>query len=302
MVKPRGFRHLSPLFMARGTVPRGQLPQSSKPPEPRFALTSLRRFLPSSRRCFEPSVGLVARRGVGRARSLAQQFDQPVDGVGAIALLGAETLRMNHDHAILGHALAGEPVEPRRDIGRQSVTRRVSKRNCAAVESLLTFCPPGPEARDEADLDVVLVDREVAGNPQHGVTGGRISLRESGKRKIAVLRGVCFAANSIRSLFRLRDRVRGRVRVRASRNGSVCGGPSPTLPRKRARGWNCRVASACQLNGIQFAEGGAAAGWAAACGARPTMTVSRPWLHNRWAAFLAASSVTASTMALRFSM
>jgi len=48
------------------------------------------------------------------------------------------------------------------------------------------------------------------------------------------------------------------------------------------------------------AGGGAAAGWAAACGARPTMTVRSPCPHNRWAAFLASSRVTASTMALRF--
>src|SRR5438270_10531795 len=31
-----------------------------------------------------------------------------------------------------------------------SAIRRVSKRNCAAVDSLLTFCPPGPEARTKA--------------------------------------------------------------------------------------------------------------------------------------------------------
>ena len=56
--------------------------------------------------------------------------------------------------------------------------------------------------------------------------------------------------------------------------------------------------------GAQFAfgTGVAAAGWAVACGARPTITVSSPWPHNRCAAFLASSSVTASTMALRFSM
>ncbi len=90
--------------------------QSSKPPEPRLALMSLRRFLPSSRRCFDPSVGLVGRRGIGPHHGLAQEFDQPVDGVGAVALLGAEALRVNHDHAVLGHALAGEPVRaaPRR--------------------------------------------------------------------------------------------------------------------------------------------------------------------------------------------
>ena len=35
-------------------------------PVPRPALMSLRCFLPSRRRCLEPKVGLVARRGVGR--------------------------------------------------------------------------------------------------------------------------------------------------------------------------------------------------------------------------------------------
>src|SRR6266566_2868456 len=45
---------------------------------------------------------------------LAQQFDQAVDRVGAIALLGAETLGMDHDHAVLGHALAGQACKPRR--------------------------------------------------------------------------------------------------------------------------------------------------------------------------------------------
>src|SRR4051794_28347831 len=42
------------------------LHQSSYRAAPRFAFTSPRRFLPSSRRCFDPSVGLVGRLGVGR--------------------------------------------------------------------------------------------------------------------------------------------------------------------------------------------------------------------------------------------
>src|SRR5205085_9994862 len=55
--------------------------------------------------------------------------------------------------------------------------------------------------------------------------------------------------------------------------------------------------------GFQFDfVGGAAAGCAAACGARPTTTVSRPWPQRRLAAVLASSRVTASTMALRFSI
>src|SRR5262245_28708780 len=42
---------------------------------------------------------------------------------------------------------------PARRISRSATSlgndgeRRTSKRNCTAVESLLTFCPPGPEAR-----------------------------------------------------------------------------------------------------------------------------------------------------------
>src|SRR5205085_8549835 len=35
----------------------------------------------------------------------AQQFDQAIDGIGAVALLGAEALGVDHDHAVLGHAL-----------------------------------------------------------------------------------------------------------------------------------------------------------------------------------------------------
>jgi hypothetical protein len=45
--------------------PCGLMAQSSKPP-PRLALMSPRRFLLSSRRCFDAKVGRVARRGVGR--------------------------------------------------------------------------------------------------------------------------------------------------------------------------------------------------------------------------------------------
>lgn len=54
---------------------------------------------------------------------------------------------------------------------------------------------------------------------------------------------------------------------------------------------------------LQFDLGaGAAAGCAAACGARPTTTVRRPCPHSRLVACLASSSVTASMMALRLSI
>ncbi len=36
--------------------------------------------------------------------------------------------------------------------------RRTSKRSCTAVESLLTFCPPGPEARTKLFRQLAVVD------------------------------------------------------------------------------------------------------------------------------------------------
>ena len=62
---------------------------------------------------------MVGRRGVGRIIASRKNSSRPVDGVGAVALLGAEALGVDHDHAVLGHALAGEPGEPRRCIVRQ---------------------------------------------------------------------------------------------------------------------------------------------------------------------------------------
>src|ERR1019366_5371757 len=134
-----------------------------------------------------------------------------IDGVGAVAFLGAETLRMNHDHAVLGHALAGEPVEPRRGIGRQ--------RDPAGIETqlrggrkLVDVLSAWSRGADEADLDVVLVDCEVAGNPQHGVTEPDDPRGESGKQKIAGLSGVCCAG-----LYPFPPPLRGRVREGVSR-------------------------------------------------------------------------------------
>ena len=145
--------------------------QSSKPPEPRLALTSLRRFLPSSRRCFEPSVGLV---GAARGRP-DHGFAQAIRAGGRWRRRGcapgcgsaAHGSRSRRPWSCAGRR-AGRAAPRHRPA---SAIRRVSNRNCAAVESLLTFCPPGPGGAHEADLDVVFVDREVAGNPQHGVTG-----------------------------------------------------------------------------------------------------------------------------------
>src|SRR5450631_3210396 len=79
---------------------------------------------------FEPAL-LRSERRPGRPprggtdHGLAQEFDQSLDGVGAIALLGAEALGVDDDDAVLGHALAGETFKPYRRIVRDHDGARV---------------------------------------------------------------------------------------------------------------------------------------------------------------------------------
>src|SRR5450631_2156921 len=76
-------------------------------------------------------------------------------------------------------------MEPRRDIGRQRYKARIEAQLRGGRE-LVDVLSARSGSTDEADLDVVLVDREVAGNPQHGVTGSRDDpWRESDSRRIA---------------------------------------------------------------------------------------------------------------------
>ena len=101
---------------------------------------------------------MVARRGTGRTMASRKQFEQPVDGVGAVALLGAEALRVDHDHAVLGHALAGEAIEPKCGIFRQRDPARVETQLRRGRE-LVDVLPAGAGSAHEGDIDVVLVDR-----------------------------------------------------------------------------------------------------------------------------------------------
>src|SRR5215469_16109837 len=62
----------------------------------------------------EAALPRAGRRFGGTARGgafhrLGEQRNQTFDRISAVALLGSKALRLNHDHAVLGHALAGEP-------------------------------------------------------------------------------------------------------------------------------------------------------------------------------------------------
>jgi hypothetical protein len=63
-------------------------------------------------------------------------------------------------------------IQPQRGVIGSAILR-VSKRSCAAVASLLTFCPPGPEARTKP-MSMSFSSIESRGKPaawRHRVTG-----------------------------------------------------------------------------------------------------------------------------------
>ena len=67
----------------------------------------------------------------------------------AIGLLRTEVSRREHNLAVFRQPRAGEPLQAqaRAPASGRLGERRTSKRNCAALETLFTFCPPGPLAR-----------------------------------------------------------------------------------------------------------------------------------------------------------
>ncbi len=64
-----------------------------------------------------------------------------------VALLGAVLLRGDQDVAVQGQAPPGELLQPGTDGRRQVGAIQRQPKDCTAVSTLLTFWPPGPEAR-----------------------------------------------------------------------------------------------------------------------------------------------------------
>ena len=133
-------------FLCLQLMPSEQREFNRRSARRRVALMLLRRFLPSSRRCFEPKVGLVARRGTGR--TIASFSNSSSRSIASARL--RSWVRKRWAWITITPSLVMR--WPARRLSRAaassgSATLRVSKRNWAAVASLLTFCPPGPEAR-----------------------------------------------------------------------------------------------------------------------------------------------------------
>src|SRR5262249_7487365 len=123
----------------------GRHAQSVGPRPCRSALMLPRRFLSSTRRRRDALVGLVGRRGTGRTAA---------SRISSVSRSSASA-RLRSWVRWLCAVITSTPSRvSRRPASRSSRARtssvsdgelRTSKRSCTAVESLLTFCPPGPE-------------------------------------------------------------------------------------------------------------------------------------------------------------
>src|SRR5690242_11473208 len=79
---------------------------------------------------------------LGALHRRAQEFCQTLDRVGAVALLGAEALRLDHDHPFLGHAAARKPSKARSRVGRQRDAARIEAQLCRRGD-LVDVLPAG---------------------------------------------------------------------------------------------------------------------------------------------------------------
>ena len=137
--------------------------------EPRIVLTALRTFFALSRRLLDPKVGLVAIRLLGLTNAFRIKL---VRRWRAISRLRA-WLRVS------SHCITKAPSEVQRlPAKRLSLTftasvsdgeRAASKRNSTADETLLTFCPPGPEERTNCSLNSPVLNIYIFRYLQHNV-------------------------------------------------------------------------------------------------------------------------------------
>ncbi len=127
-----------------------------------------RRSLPAMRRSLEARVGRVARRVLGTCSARVDELLEPLQGLAPVAFLGAMVARDDQDFRTRrsGGARPAPAGAPCRSIERVLPAR--SKRSCAAVATLLTFCPPGPAPRTKLMLMSVVGDQRAGRSRRAG--------------------------------------------------------------------------------------------------------------------------------------
>ena len=100
-----------------------------------------------------------------RRRCLPDKRGKPLTGVGAVALLGAITLRDEDQHAILGHAPATELDEALKNIGGKRGRARRVEAKLHGGRHLVDVLTAGTRRKHEALLDFLLGDFDLRCNP-----------------------------------------------------------------------------------------------------------------------------------------
>ncbi len=128
-----------------------------------------RRFLPSMRRSREALVGLVAPALDRRDGRLTDQIDEGARSASSRLRTWVRwrCAMMTSTPSRVSRAPASRSSRARTSGGSDGECR-TSKRSCTAVDSLLTFCPPGPDDANELLLDLALVDGDLCGDRNHG--------------------------------------------------------------------------------------------------------------------------------------
>src|SRR5262245_43322876 len=89
-----------------------------------------------------------------------RELDKPVEGVLAIALLGAETLRGDNEHAVAGKAVTGEILHALPDrLGQRGRMPHVEAKLHRA-RKLVDVLPARARGADKSLLDLVVIDRD----------------------------------------------------------------------------------------------------------------------------------------------
>src|SRR6185369_1596833 len=96
-----------------------------------------------------------------------EQRDQPVERVAPVLLLRAESLRLDDDDAVLGHA-------PSRETGEALVLRTAQRRAIGRIEAqlrgarhLVDVLAAWTGGGDESELYRTVIDRQVCGDAEH---------------------------------------------------------------------------------------------------------------------------------------
>ena len=113
-------------------------------------------------------VGLVGRRGFGGFGGATDERERRSSASARFrSCVRKRSAKITTTPSLVSRAPASLSSRVRTASGSEG-ERRASKRSCTAVATLLTFCPPGPEARTKRLEDLAFVDRDLVGYLDHG--------------------------------------------------------------------------------------------------------------------------------------